>query len=1149
MNQITQTIYNDRLVPMGQLAAIRYSYGSRLLAIVSKIKSRQLSYHQALTEIKQTQQTITQNWNAYQLTYLTAEEAQLVEQVNTQIQKGDAVIHKLEKLIEKENASALNQNIVNELFQTFGPIITNINALVELQVNVSNANYKAAHQTYLSASRNFYIFIILSLSFSIPFGFYLIKRVRKITESDAKFHVFFQHAGDAIFLLDENTRITEVNERASHLLGYTQKEFLTMKISDLFIPEDQQTFHMKLDLVKKTGGSVHERKWVKKDGQILCAEVNVRTVEGVGFISVVRDITDRNIAISKIRQSEERAMRVMQNSPIPLALTPNATLAISFINQQFTNVLGYTLEDIPTVAVWWELAYPDPAYRDLIRNEWLARVERSQTNNTPFEPMEALVCCKDKTKRHIEFHFADLGEEYLVTFYDITARKLAEEKVRKNEEKNRALIENIDDGILLLNESGDIIYQSPSVQRINGYSLDDRKNLSIDATIHQKDKEYFSQILESVKNTPGAPIQYNLRIIHKQGDILWTEGSMINLLHNPSIQAIIVTYRNITERKKATEFFRYQFENSPDYIVIINRDLTIESINKGRPNGLTAAELVGQSSIDILPIETQEIARKAIIECFNTGKNNEIENPLMNNRWVRSRFVPIVIDGVISHLIVIATDITKQKLTELSLKQSEEKHRALVENISDTIILINESYEVLYQSPSFIRTAGFSIKEIEGKTALDFVHPDDLQSCFLLIEQSKLTPGIPLPGQFRLLNKDGDYIWVEGTVNNLIDNPSVNAIVLNYRNVTERKKLEEQQLLTSAIVNSSQDAIISKTLDGKITSWNSGAEKTFGYSAAEMIGTPITNIIPSFLMPEEEIIIASIKSGNSIDHYETQRKKKNGDLIYVSLTVSPIKDASGNVVGASKVLRDISHQKLMALERERILNDVQQRNRDLEQFSYIVSHNLRGPVATILGLTDLLKTNNLEPEEKEIMIDGVSSSVSNLDSVIKDLNTILQIRREINEKRAEVSFSSLLHNVQSVLSNSIKQEQVTFITDFSKVDSIKTVKSYIYSIFYNLISNSIKFKQPGVPPVIEITSSISENKIVILIRDNGIGIDLGKKEKQVFGLYKRFHPNTEGKGVGLYMVKSQVEALDGKISVQSEVNRGTEFRIEFENDN
>jgi signal transduction histidine kinase len=277
------------------------------------------------------------------------------------------------------------------------------------------------------------------------------------------------------------------------------------------------------------------------------------------------------------------------------------------------------------------------------------------------------------------------------------------------------------------------------------------------------------------------------------------------------------------------------------------------------------------------------------------------------------------------------------------------------------------------------------------------------------------------------------------------------------------------------------------------------------------------------------------------------RRKKNGELMYVSLTVSPIFDSSGKVTGASKILRDISDRKRMELEREKNMNELMQRNRDLEQFSYIVSHNLRGPVATILGLSDVLQAVQLNSTEREELIGGLASSAQNLDMVIKDLNTILTVKRNLNEKKELISFSELINDIKASLSNVITNEKVQLVCNFQSTNELTTIKSYLHSIFYNLISNSIKYRQANVIPTIEITSEIHENKTIVYFKDNGLGIDLEKKGKDVFGLYKRFHLHIEGKGMGLFMVKTQVESLGGKISVQSKENVGTEFKIEFEN--
>jgi len=194
----------------------------------------------------------------------------------------------------------------------------------------------------------------------------------------------------------------------------------------------------------------------------------------------------------------------------------------------------------------------------------------------------------------------------------------------------------------------------------------------------------------------------------------------------------------------------------------------------------------------------------------------------------------------------------------------------------------------------------------------------------------------------------------------------------------------------------------------------------------------------------------------------------------------------------------------------------------------------------------MLNDRALNADEKELLSHGLTQSVTRLDNVIKDLNQVLQIKGAINEKKELVRFSDLVGNIKMSIKNLIDKDDITIKFDFSEIGEYLTFKSYLYSIFYNLISNSIKYRQEQVPSLIEIRSRRINDKIELIFTDNGMGIDLQKKGDQVFGLYKRFHSGIEGKGMGLVMVKTQVERLGGKISIKSAVNKGTEFKIEFE---
>ncbi len=261
----------------------------------------------------------------------------------------------------------------------------------------------------------------------------------------------------------------------------------------------------------------------------------------------------------------------------------------------------------------------------------------------------------------------------------------------------------------------------------------------------------------------------------------------------------------------------------------------------------------------------------------------------------------------------------------------------------------------------------------------------------------------------------------------------------------------------------------------------------------------------------------------------------------------PILNLDKEILGLSIAAKDITERKNMELERIKITNDLIQRNKDLEQFTYIISHNLRAPVANILGLSALMKSTNITQQIKKEYMAALEKSVKRLDDVVVDLNNVIQVRRNISEKKEITRFSTTVNNIVDSIKGLIEKEKVTINSNFSDIDEMVTIKSYLYSVFYNLISNSIKYRKADESPVIDITSIKAGKKIILIFKDNCTGIDLKVNKDKVFGLYKRFHANIEGKGMGLYMVKTQVETLGGKVDIKSEVNKGTEISIEFEN--
>ena len=235
------------------------------------------------------------------------------------------------------------------------------------------------------------------------------------------------------------------------------------------------------------------------------------------------------------------------------------------------------------------------------------------------------------------------------------------------------------------------------------------------------------------------------------------------------------------------------------------------------------------------------------------------------------------------------------------------------------------------------------------------------------------------------------------------------------------------------------------------------------------------------------------------------------------------------------------HQRTEELKKTN--NELIQHNQQLEQFSYITAHNLRAPVARLMGLINLLKINNGRNGDEHEITEKIDQTSRDLDGVIHDITGILEIKRGFTNNYEPVLLQEKLNQIKSFLEVEILRTNVSIVGDFSKVPTIQSLPAYIESIFYNLISNAIKYRAHDRDPVIEITSGINENKVQLVFRDNGIGLDVDRFKEKIFGLYQRFNLNVEGKGLGLHLVKSQVEALGGTILIDSKPGKGAQFTI------
>jgi PAS domain S-box-containing protein len=390
------------------------------------------------------------------------------------------------------------------------------------------------------------------------------------------------------------------------------------------------------------------------------------------------------------------------------------------------------------------------------------------------------------------------------------------------------------------------------------------------------------------------------------------------------------------------------------------------------------------------------------------------------------------------------------------------------------------------------------------------------------------------------LEAEGPFLKEERILLNTI----AETIGLHFEKENANQQLISSEANLKSIFNHTDVGYLLLDINYNIISYN---EKIInGYlsdtSIKATIGLNFLDIVDSDRKKYIEKILKDTATNRVPIEYEfNYRKRINSN--YYNVMVVPIFDIN-KVIGICISAYDITKRRNEEIIKEKVTNELLQRNRDLEQFAYIVSHNLRAPVANILGLNTLLKDDPTEVEKVDI-INKLNTSTERLDSVIKDLNIILQVKREISEIKEEIDFELLIEHVKESLSNTIAQQHVEFQCDFSSALKINSIKTYLGSIFFNLITNSIKYARADTRVIISIKTEKNNDNIIIHFKDNCQGIDLGKYGDQVFGLYKKFNTNVEGKGIGLFMVKTQVEVLGGKISISSVLNAGTEFTITF----
>jgi signal transduction histidine kinase len=294
------------------------------------------------------------------------------------------------------------------------------------------------------------------------------------------------------------------------------------------------------------------------------------------------------------------------------------------------------------------------------------------------------------------------------------------------------------------------------------------------------------------------------------------------------------------------------------------------------------------------------------------------------------------------------------------------------------------------------------------------------------------------------------------------------------------------------------------------------------------------------LIKNDELMRLNESMAQQSEELIRQKKEIHESRELISEANLLISQQQERLVESNKVLSKLVEEKTEDLSSTN--EELVRHNNELRQFSYTVSHNLRAPVARLLGLTDLLNRSKLDHDRTEIST-MIHKSGRELDEVLKDLNQIIDLRNDLYQVREKILFADEWQKTLFVLQEQLRPAYKIEI-DFNQAPYIYSIRAMIQSIVYNLVSNAIKYRNPEKELRIDVTTSLQPDGAVVLrVKDNGLGINLGTQKENIFKLFKRFHTHVDGKGLGLYLVKTQVDTLGGSIEIESEINRGTTFII------
>jgi PAS domain S-box-containing protein len=572
--------------------------------------------------------------------------------------------------------------------------------------------------------------------------------------------------------------------------------------------------------------------------------------------------------------------------------------------------------------------------------------------------------------------------------------------------------------------------------------------------------------------------------------------------------------------------------NGKDALKIsLNKDIDLIILDVQMPDmdGFEVAQILKLNKrtkdIPIIFASAEKKEHKFMIKGFEEGGVDYLYKPLD----------PEIARAKVS--VLLKLQLQKKELIEKNL--SLEKSALLINNSADIIGIIDSTtFKIEEINKAFTDILGYSHQETR-ETALTFFLSNEDR---IIVQKLSKTDKEQLSFETRVYCKDRSIKWLQWNVVAKYGKWFVNA-----RDITEIKQVEKIRNYLATVVKQSNDAIYIHNHEGKIISWNEGAEEIYGYTEKEAVKMKIWNIIPEYIQSETQEIMSKLINGEKIQDIETKRITKHGKLIDVLFSASVITESSNEKKSIAINERDITQQKITDKQIKKLNSDLQnnvmqlkETNNELESFSYSVSHDLRAPLRALSFYSQKIEkkySDSLDDEAKRLL-KNIQNNSEKMGILIDELLAFSKLGRKQVEK-TEIKMAQMVENILTEFGNTINQNKnikvnlhLTAMADYTLLTQVWT----------NLISNDIKYSSKRENPLVEIGETDSENEVTYYVKDNGAGFEMKYTDK-LFGVFQRLHSpeEFEGTGVGLAIVHKIITKHGGRIWAEAVINEGATF--------